>query len=304
MSKKKKKKNKAPSRAAPLILGIILVVCPMIPLSSALFGQTGYITEINNVERVGGRKDIQGQPNAYDWYIGYTFKMRNGEYETGSVKVIGDAVSSKSGLRVGSTVRYLAVYPRFNTPGSGGLDGSTFMWIVVIGFGVFLIVLGARKPKPQKTPAQRSREYKAEKAAKAAKAAVESPPLVQQKPTASRAKPAPTNSFSGGKKMFCGNCGAQLNDTVKFCGNCGASQQPAQPPQLAQQQAPAPEPDWDSFEYDDESPITEAEADELYRLATEEEVEDEFDLINADSEGPEFFRKVLAIVRWRRANGL
>ena len=93
----KKKKKKGSSRAAPIILGIILVVCPLIPVSSSLFGQTGYITQINNVERIGGRKDIPGQPNAYDWYIGYTFKMKNGEYETGSVTVIGDAINSKSG---------------------------------------------------------------------------------------------------------------------------------------------------------------------------------------------------------------
>ena len=141
---KKKKKNKAPSRAAPLILGIILVVCPMIPVSSSLFGQTGHITEIRNVERVGGRKDIQGQPNAYEWHIGYTFKMKNGEYETGSVTVIGDAVSSKSGLRVGSPVRYLAFYPGFNTPGEGGLDGSTVIWLMTAAFGVFMISLGVR----------------------------------------------------------------------------------------------------------------------------------------------------------------
>ena len=49
--------------------------------------------------------------------------------------------------------------------------------------------------------------------------------------------------------------------------------------------------------------ITEAEADELYRIATEEEIEDEFDLINSTDEGPAYCRKVLAILRWRRANG-
>ena len=99
--------------------------------------------------------------------------------------------------------------------------------------------------------------------------------------------------------MFCENCGTQLDDTARFCNNCGASQQPAQSPQ----QAPASEPDWDSFEYDDRTPITKAEMDELAAIATDEEYEDEFDLINADSEGPEHFRKVLAILRWRRANG-
>ena len=291
--RKKKKKNKAPSRVAPIILGIILVVCPMIPLSSALFGQTGYITEINNVERIGGRKDIQGQPNAYDWHIGYTFKMRNGEYETGSTTVIGDAVSSKSGLRAGSPIRYLAIYPGFNTPGYGGLDGSTVMWIAVIVFGVFLIVLGARNPKPQKTPAQRSREYKAAKAAK------ENPSPVQSKPSATRADPAIPINNSGGNKMFCENCGAQLNVAAKFCNSCGANQQPAQAPQ----RSPAGEPDWDSFKYDDTTPITKTEMDELAAIATDEEYEDEFDLINADTEGPEHFRKILAILRWRRSTG-
>ena len=242
MGKKQKKKNKGSSRVAPIILGAIIILCSMIPVSASLFGQTGYITEITRVERIGGRLDVQGQPNSYKWDVGYTFKMKNGEYETGSVTVRGDAVSSKSGLRVGSPVRYLVFYPGFNTPGDGSLDGSTVMWIAMIGFGAFMISLGARKEKPSKTPAQRSREYRA-------------------------AKAAPTKT--------------------------------TEPPQ----QAPATEPDWDSFEYDNITPITEAEADELYRLATEEEVEDEFDLINAYGEGPEFYRKVLAIVRWRRANG-
>ena len=233
MSKKKKKKES--SKMAPITIGAIIVLCSMIPVSASLFGQTGYITEIHS-ERFGGRQNVQGQPNSYKWDVGYTFKMKNGEYETGSVTVRGDAVSSNSGLRVGSPVRYLVFYPGFNTPGEGGLDGNTVMWIAMIGFGVFMISLGARKDKPSKTPAQRSREYRAAKAAKAA------------------------------------------------------------PPKTT-------EPDWDSFEYDDITPITDAEADELYRLATEEEVEDEFDLINAYGEGPEFYRKVLAIVRWRRANG-
>ena len=298
MSKKKKKKGS--SRAAPIILGIILVVCPMIPLSSALFGQTGYITEINNVERFGGRADIQGQPNAYEWHIGYTFKMKNGEYKTGSVTVIGDAVSSKSGLRAGSPIRYLAFYPSFNTPGKGGLDASTAMWIAAIGFGVLLIVLGARKPKPAKTPAQRSREYKEAKAAKAVK---EGPTPVQTKPQTSRVKASAPISHTVGNKMFCENCGTQLNNTAKFCNNCGASQQPLQSPKQSPQQATVIEPDWDSIGYDEITPITKAEMDELAAIATDEEYEEEFDLINADTEGPEYFRKILAILRWRRANG-
>jgi hypothetical protein len=290
---KTKKKGKAADRIAPVVIGIIIVLCSMIPVSSALFGQTGYITEITRTERIGGREDINGQPNAYKWTVAYKFKMKNGEIETGSVTVHGDAISSKSGLRAGSPVRYLAFYPGFNTPGEGGLDGTTVIWIVTIAFGVFMISLGVRKPKPAKTPAQRSREYKAAKAAK------ENLPPVQAKPPASRVKSAMPINHSGGNKMVCENCGTQLNDTAKFCNNCGASQQSAQP----LQQAPASEPDWDSLEYDDRTPITKAEMDELAAIATDEEYEDEFDLINADSEGPEHFRKILAILRWRRANG-
>jgi|GEM_PF-2419544 len=289
---KKKKKGKAADRIAPIIIGMILVLCSMIPVSSSLFGKTGYITEITRTERIGGREDINGQPNAYKWTVAYEFKMKNGEIETGSVTVQGDAVSSKSGLRVGSPVRYLAFYPGFNTPGEGGLDGSTVIWIVTIAFGVFMISLGVRKPKPAKTPAQRSREYKV------AKAAIENQlPTVQVK-SASRVKATPIKN-SGGSIMFCENCGTQLNDNAKFCNNCGASQQPTQ----TSQQTPATEPDWDSFEYDNDTPITEAEMDELAAIATDEEHEDEFDLINADTEGPEYFRKILAILRWRRANG-
>ena len=63
----------------------------------------------------------------------------------------------------------------------------------------------------------------------------------------------------------------------------------------------ASEPDWDSMEFDDDTPVTEAEADEIYKYATEEEIHEEFDLINATDEGPAFWRKVLAIVKWRRA---
>ena len=248
---KKKKKKKGSSRVTPIIIGVIIVLCGLIPVSSSLFGRTGYITEITQNERVGGRLDEPGRPNAYKWSVAYKFRMENGKIETGSVQVNGDAVSSKTGLRAGSPVRYLAFYPGFNTPGEGGLDGSTVIWIALVIFGVFVIMLGAKKPKPAKTPAKRSREYKAAKEAREAK---ESAPRAQAKPVV----------------------GVMV----------------------------APEPDWDSFEYDDETPITEAEADELYRLATEEEVEDEFDLINSTDEGPAYCRKVLAIIRWRRANGL
>ena len=256
------KKSNAADRIAPIVIGIILVLCSMIPLSSSLFGQTGYITEITRTERIGGREDIIGQPNTYKWIVAYKFKMNDGGIETGSVTVHGDAISSKSGLRIGSPVRYLAFYPGFNTPGEGGLDRTTFIWMGIIAFGVFMIRFGAEKPKPTKTPAQRSRAYRAAKAAKAAKEAKEnpSPPV-----------------------------GATSSDRATVL-----------------QQAPVPvaEPDWDALAYDDQTPITAAEMDELAAIATEEEYEDEFDLINADSEGPEHFRKILAILRWRRANGL
>ena len=232
------KKKKSGSKITPIIIGAILVIGSLMPVSASLFGQTGYITEITSSKRFGGELGDGALPNTYEWHIGYRFKTKSGEYETGSVTVKGDAISSKSGLRVGSPVHYLAFAPQFNTPGEGMFDGSTIMYVLLIGVGVFMITLGIRKEKPSKTPAQRSREYRAAKAV--------------------------------------------MPETG--------------------QQAPQTEPDWDSFEYDDKTPITEAEADELYRLATEEEVEDEFDLINSVDEGAAYCRKVLAIVRWRRAN--
>jgi hypothetical protein len=97
--------------------------------------------------------------------------------------------------------------------------------------------------------------------------------------------------------MLCENCGTQINARATFCRACGASVD------AGAKQAPATEPDWDSFEYDDKSVMSDAEVDELYSIATEEEIEDEFDLINSGDEGQAYYRKVLAIVRWRRANG-
>ena len=161
MSKKQGKKNG--SRIAPIIIGAILVICSMIPVSASLFGQTGHITEITRVERIGGRLDVSGQPNAYKWHVGYKFKMKNGELETGSVTVQGDAISSKSRLRAGSPVRYLAFYPGFNTPGEGGFNGSTIMYALMIPFGVFMISLGLRKEKPAKTSARRGRVYRSDR---------------------------------------------------------------------------------------------------------------------------------------------
>ena len=311
MGKKKKKKKKKSSRVAPVIIGAILVICCMLPVSANLFGRTGYVTEITNIERIGGRLDEPGLPNAYKWTVGYKFRMENGKIDTGSVTVTGDAVSSKSGIHVGSPIRYLAFYPGYNTPGEGKFDLSTIMFLLTAAFGVFMISLGVRKPKPSKTPAQRSREYRA------AKAAQENPPPAGAKPSASHVKPMPPKTmpqtiakkqqpmkeqpenYQDTNRLFCENCGVQLNAGAMFCRNCGASQQPAQAPQQAQ----VIEPNWDLFWYDNETPVTEAEADELYSIATEEEIHEEFDLINAIDEGPAYCRKVLAIVRWRRANG-
>ena len=96
--------------------------------------------------------------------------------------------------------------------------------------------------------------------------------------------------------MFCENCGTQLNDTARFCNNCGASQQ-------ATQQAPAFEPDWDSFEYSD-TPFTTNEENRLADLATEEEWLEEFEWnLDENATNAAFCRRVLAIVEWRRVNG-
>ena len=287
MSKKpKKKKHIIEERIAPVIIGAILVFCCMIPVLANLLGRTGYITEITRVERIGGRLDESGRPNAYWWTVAYKFRMENGEIENGSVQVKGDAISSKSGLKVGSPIRYLALYTVYNAPGEGELDGSTIMFLLLAGFGVFMIRLGVRKEKPSKTPAQRSREYQAKK--KVAKG--------NQTKAKSKTKESTPVYSSGGNKMYCENCGTQLDADAKFCESCGKSQQVSQKPSQL-------EPDWDSLTYDDETDLTEAEVDELYGIATDEEIEEEFDLINSEDEGPEYYRKVLAIVRWRRDNG-
>ena len=78
--------------------------------------------------------------------------MKNGEIDTGSVTVNGDAISLKYGLWVGSPVHYLAFFSDINTLGEGWVDGSTVIWSVMIGFGMFIITLGVREPKPKKTP--------------------------------------------------------------------------------------------------------------------------------------------------------
>jgi len=145
MAGKKRKGKGDGNQIAPIIIGAIMVLCCMIPVSSSLFGQTGYITEITSSKRIGGELGDGNLPNTYQWSVGYTFKTKRGDYHTGSVQIKGDAVSAKSGLRVGSPVRYLAFAPRFNTPGEGRFDGSTILYVLLIGFGVWMITLGARK---------------------------------------------------------------------------------------------------------------------------------------------------------------
>ena len=163
---KKRKKNGAGRKIVPIIIGTILVIGSMIPVSASLFGQTGYITEIRSSERVGGELGDGNLPNTYNWSVSFVFKMENGGYATGSVTTKGGAISSKSGLRVGSPVRYLAFAPKVNTPGEGVFDVSTILYVLLAAFGGFLITLGVwkEKPKPSKTPAQRSREYRQQRA--------------------------------------------------------------------------------------------------------------------------------------------
>lgn len=93
---------------------------------------------------------------------------------------------------------------------------------------------------------------------------------------------------------YCGHCGTNMESGSIFCTKCGEQVSP---------QITIPQPDWDSYCYDDETELTQAEVNELYSTATEDEAEYEFDLPNADDEGPGYYRKVLAIVRWRRENG-
>jgi len=286
MAGKKRKGNGSGRKIAPIIIGVVIVLCSLIPVSESLFGLTGYITEIHSSERIGGEQGDGNLPNTYQWSVGYTFKTKSGEYMTGSMTTQGDAISSKSGLRAGSPVRYLAFAPKFNTPGEGMFDGSTIMYVLLAAFGVFMITLGVRKEKPSKTPAQRSGEYRAARAARENQS-----PAVQTKP-ACRVNVAQPVYSSGDDKMSCENCGTQLDTGAKFCKSCGASRQ-----------APAIEPEWDSFAYDGKTALTQAEVDELYGIATEEEIEEEFDLINSGDEGSAYYRKVLDIVRWRRANG-
>ena len=157
MPKRKRKANKLADRIAPIIIGVVIVLCSLIPVSEGLFGRTGYITEIRSSERFGGRRDEPGQPNTYEWHIGYTFKTESGELETGSVTVKGDAISAKSGLRVGSHIRYLAFAPRFNRPGEGKFDGASLFYLFLTAFGVFMIILGVRKEIPGKKSAKHRR---------------------------------------------------------------------------------------------------------------------------------------------------
>jgi hypothetical protein len=137
--------KKIHSKALLIILGAILTLFPLLPVSINLFGSTGYVTEITRTERI--RRDDDGRLDAYLWEVGYKFRMKDGEITTGSVQVKGAAYSPKSGLRVGSPIRYFALRPGFNTPGEGKLDTTTFMFLFVTAVGVFLIRQGVRKPK-------------------------------------------------------------------------------------------------------------------------------------------------------------
>jgi len=217
MSKKKSTGMSKGNRIAFIIIGAFLAVGSLLPVATTVFGQTGYITEINSSERFGGAVGDGALPNTYEWHVSYTFKTKDGKLETGSITAVGDAVSSKSGLRVGSPVRYFTLIPAYNTPGESLYDNNAYMFLLVTAVGVWMVTLGARKGKPSKTPAQRSREYQSTQAAKL------NPPPVGAKQS-SRVKAAQPIRIDGGNKMFCENCGAQLNDTAQFCKNCGASQ--------------------------------------------------------------------------------
>jgi len=209
MAGKKRKGSGTADRIGAIIVGAILVIGSLIPVSVNLFGRTGHVTEITHVERVGGRLDEPGRPNAYWWTVGYKFKMANGEFETGSIQVKGDAISSKSGLRIGSPVRYLVFIPAYNTPGEGTLGGSTIMFPLTAAFGVWMITLGVRKGKPPKTPAQRSREYREAKAAREA-------------PESSARTDATVQSTPPPHAALCESCGARLGTGAGFCSGCGA----------------------------------------------------------------------------------
>ena len=73
--------------------------------------------------------------------------------------------------------------------------------------------------------------------------------------------------------MFCENYGAQINADAKFCRACGASVDKSAS-QQAPRHPPATEPDWDSLEYDGETVMSDAEVEELFSIATEEEIEE------------------------------
>ena len=83
----KKKKKKKKNRISPIIIGVVMIICCMIPVSVSLFGQTGRITEITGSERIGGRLDEPGRPNAYWWTVSYKFETKSGAIETGSEQI-------------------------------------------------------------------------------------------------------------------------------------------------------------------------------------------------------------------------
>jgi hypothetical protein len=141
----KNKKKKGQSIIPLIIIGAFLVLGGLVFIAPGLFGRTGYVTEVYRSERIGGSQNINGNPNAYYWQVSYKFKTANGEITTGSVQVVGDAISSKSGIRTGSPVRYFAFKPGWNSPGSEGFNGAGVAYLAA---GIFILTLGVRKPKP------------------------------------------------------------------------------------------------------------------------------------------------------------
>ena len=272
----KKKKVKRQGKIPLIIIGLFLTLGGLAFIAPGLFGNTGYITEITRSERILGSEDIIGAPNSYRWHVNYKFRTATGEIATGFVEVRGDAISSKSGLHVGSPVRYFAFYPSWNQPGSAGID-IHFGGVVFLAVGVFMLTLAVKKPKPKKTPAQRSRAYQAAK--NKPRIPVPKKPADLRDPQPVTPEPQQPVTISGGNTMFCESCITQINADAKFCRTCGASVTAGTSVDAGAKPAPAAEPDWDSFEYDD-TPFTTEEYNQLDELLTSEEWEDEFELTN------------------------
>ena len=89
--------------------------------------------------------------------------------------------------------------------------------------------------------------------------------------------------------MYCSNCSMEIEEDSRFCSGCGARV----------------EPDWDTFVYDSDTPFTSDEERRLVELATDEEWLDEFELdLDEHVSDAAYCRRTLAIVEWRRTNGL